>query len=471
MAPFEKQGGLGDVLGALPKNLNKSGRADARVLLPAYPGVFSRVNEKACRMLPDKVNAAVDWRVLSADVYETKHEGVTVYLLDAPDLFNDPKVYPTHLDSETLLPFVFLSYAALELPKIVGWEPEIYHVHDWSSALLPIALKHHRYYKRLADKYDTVCMIHNLAHQGLVDPSCLIGWGLDSSAYSIDCMEFYGQGNLLKGAALTSDAIVTVSPHYSWDIQTGDGGFGLHGVFSEHGHLYGILNGIDYDVWSPEHDKTLAATYSKNDISGKTVCRAALLEHCGWAEDDRPILLFVGRLVEQKGVDIMLRMLENGMLDQCRAVVIGGGSSQFEGWCRYLRDTRQDSFWYYTGFDEPLAHRAYAGADILVMPSLFEPCGLSQMIAMSYGTVPVVRSTGGLADSVIDFDGSADGTGFIFSDYSADELARAVWRAVVARRDHARWSRVMENAMRADMSWKQSIEQYLSMYDDLKKGE
>jgi starch synthase len=284
-------------------------------------------------------------------------------------------------------------------------------------------------------------------------------------------MEFYGQANILKGGILASDAITTVSPHYSWDIQTPDGGFGLHGLFgSLRGKLTGILNGIDYDVWRPDVDSELPANFSVNDLSGKAACRKKLFEMCGWADDGKPVALFVGRLVQQKGVDILLTALERMLGESCRAVVIGSGLGQYEEWVRELKRSYPDCFWGFVGFGEDIAHLAYAGADMLLMPSLFEPCGLSQMIAMSYGTVPVARCTGGLADSVIDFDGSPDGTGFLFSDYSADELAQATFRAIAAFSDKSRWNTVIKNAMMSNFSWAASTDAYINLYDNLVSG-
>lgn len=474
LAPLVKLGGLGDVLGSLPKSLVRSGKVDARILLPAYPGVLENAEKYGYKFKRTgvSVSAAVNWRAWSASVLEGKVEGVTVYLLEQPELFSDPHVYPNDLNAETMLPFVFLCYAALELPKAVGWTPEIYHVHDWSTAILPLALRWHRYYRSMAEQFDVVLMLHNLAHQGLVDPAIVDGWGFVPEAFSIDGMEFYGRANLLKGAALASDSIIAVSPHYSWDIQTFDGGFGLHGVFSMlRAKLSGILNGIDYDIWSPATDKMLPAHFSSEDQAGKAVCRAKLIERCGWQDDGKPILLFIGRLVMQKGVDIMLRVLETKLGDSCRAVVIGSGAQEYEAWTEHLQRVFPQTFSCLNGFDEEFAHLAYAGSDILIMPSLFEPCGLSQIIAMSYGTVPVVRNTGGLADTVIDFDGSPDGTGFIFSDYSTFELEHAINRAIGAYWDKDRWKVVMTNAMRANFSWDQSTKAYISVYDRLKAGD
>ncbi|MDR1885266.1 MAG: glycogen synthase, partial [Synergistaceae bacterium] len=462
MAPLAKQGGLGDVLGALPKALRKNG-VDARVLLPLFPGVMESAQRRGgCRLLPDRVNIAIDWRVYSGSIYEVDLDGLTVYLLDQPELFTNPRIYPTVLTQSSLLPFVFLSLAALELPGSTGWQPDIIHVHDWSTAIVPIALRWHRHYRALRPNYDVVLTIHNLAHQGIVDSSFLNSWGLTRDSFSLDGLEFYGQANIIKGGVLSSDVITTVSPHYSWDIQTIDGGFGLHGVFSSlRGKLHGILNGIDYDIWNPKTDPLIPANYSPGDISGKAACRRKLLEVCGWEDDGRPIIAFVGRLVQQKGVDILFTALEWMLAESCRAVVIGSGQQQYEDWARQFRERYPEHFWCLTDFDEDLSHLVYAGSDILAMPSLFEPCGLSQMIAMAYGTVPVVRGTGGLADTVIDFDSSDDGTGYIFSDYSTDEFHRAASRATGAYQDKSRWNAVIKNGMNADFSWDAATTAYI----------
>lgn len=473
MAPLAKQGGLGDVLGALPKALREKG-VDARVLLPAFPGVMDNVLNAGypCEKLPERIHVALDWRVYSAAVFKVDVKGLVVYLLEQPELFTDEKIYPMILSAQAVLPFVFLSYAALELPACISWEPDIFHVHDWSTAILPIALTWHRHYKARSSSYDVVLTIHNLAHQGIIAPGVLTSWGLTNEAFLLDSMEFYGQANILKGGILASDAITTVSPHYSWDIQTQDGGFGLNGVFSAmRAKLIGILNGIDYDIWSPSSDKILPATFSSKDLSGKHTCRKSLLDMCGWEDDGKPIMIFIGRLVQQKGIDIMRVALERILPDNCRMVLIGSGSPQYEAWAHDLKSTFPDAFWCLTSFDENIAHLAYAGADMLLMPSLFEPCGLSQLIAMSYGTIPVVRSTGGLADTVIDFDGSPDGTGFLFSDYTADEFYRAVERAISAFYDKQRWSNLIQNAMNADFSWSASTDAYIEMYDNLRKGD
>ncbi|MDR1966027.1 MAG: glycogen synthase [Synergistaceae bacterium] len=473
MAPLAKQGGLGDVLGALPKFLRKRS-VDARVLLPAFPGVMEYVESHGCKCeeLPERVHIALNWRVYSASVSLAEVEGVPVYLLKQPELFSNPKIYPQSLSPASVMPFAFLSMAAIEIQSFAGWKPDIFHVHDWSTSMLPMTLRWHRHYRALRSEYDVVFTIHNLAHQGIVDPAMLSSWGMTKDAFSIDGVEFYGQANLLKGGIVSSDAITTVSPHYSWDIQTPEGGFGLHGVFSTmKGKLTGILNGIDYDIWSPKADPYIPARYGVGDMSGKAECRKKLVQHCHWEDDGKPIVAFVGRLVQQKGIDILFTMLDWLMVDNCRAVVIGSGLLQYEDWARQFSRTYPDYFWCCTDFDEELAHLAYAGSDITAMPSLFEPCGLSQLIGMSYGSIPVVRCTGGLADTVIDCDGAPDGTGFVFSDYSTDELLKAMYRAIDAYHDKERWGSIVRNAMSSDFSWDSSTSSYIDLYRGLKNGD
>jgi glycogen/starch synthases, ADP-glucose type len=473
MAPFAKQGGLGDVLGALPKAQRRQ-KLDVRVLLPAWPGVMEHVESSGfpCRRLPERIHIALDWRVYSADILEVDADGLTIYLLEQPELFDNPDIYPDAMSQASVMPFVFHSLAALELPGVCGWNPDILHVHDWTAAILPVALRWHRHYRTMRAAYDVVLTIHNPAHQGIVDPSMLLSWGLAKEAFSIEGMEYYGEANILKGGAIVADAITTVSPRFSWDIQTTDGGFGLDGVFTKlRAKLSGILNGIDYEVWNPRTDTLLPENYGPGDMAGKAACRKKLIEMCGWRDDGKPLVAFIGRLVQQKGVDILFTALDWLLVDNCKAVVIGSGLPQYEDWAQQFRRSYPDYFWCYTGFSEEMAHLIYAGADILAMPSLFEPCGLSQMIAMAYGTVPVVRNTGGLADTVIDFDASADGTGFLFSEYATDELLQAMYRSIEAYGDKPRWEKIVANCMQADFSWDASSDAYENLYRNLTSGD
>ena len=471
-APLAKKGGLGDVVGALPKALHKHD-IDARVLLPAWPGVLEKANALGS-LNPSplgQISVALNWRAWNAQVYEAFVNGLHLYLLDQPELFNDADIYPENINALSALPFLFLSFAPFELPSVTGWKPQFLHAHDWTTAALPAALRWHRYYSSFNGDYDTVFTIHNLAHQGLFDHTAINGWGFSPAAFSsldMNSMEFYGQLNFMKGALLTAEAITTVSPSYSWDIQTPNGGFGLDGVVSSHkSKLHGIINGVDYDVWNPAIDPMLPSRYFPANMKGKEICRKALLDECGWAEDERPIVIFVGRLTEQKGIDIMLEGLDSLLPDSFKAVIIGSGSELYN---RKVQDFAQG----YPGsvhaileFSEKKAHLAYAGGDIIIMPSLFEPCGLSQLIAFKYGTIPVARATGGLADTIIDADGSADGTGFLFSEYSIEEFKKALIRALSAKKVPELWERIVANAMKSDFSWDASAKAYADLYNSV----
>jgi starch synthase len=369
------------------------------------------------------------------------------------------------LTPETALPFAFLSYAALELPCALNWKPQIFHCHDWPAALVPVALRWHRHYRNYRERYDTVTTIHNLAHQGILSASVLDEWGLDRKSFNIEGLEFFGQANFLKGAIVASDMITTVSPRYSWEIQTHDGGMGLDGILSKNREkLLGVVNGLDREAWDPASDAVLPASYGPEDLSGKALCRAKLLETCRWEEDNNPILSFVGRLVEQKGVEILIPAVEEMLARGCRLVIVGNGFPLYE---RSLEDLAQrfpNRLHATIGFNESLARLVYAGSDIFLMPSLFEPCGLSQLIALRYGTVPVVRAVGGLADTVIDADGSEDGYGFLFADYDSSELLAAVDRALLHYSDREDWKAIQRQGMIRDFSWAHSAGVYRDIY-------
>lgn len=469
LAPLIKIGGLGDVACALPKALRRQG-VDARAVIPGWPGVLDRANSDAClsRRPIGSVSVALNWRVYTAKLWKAVYDGLPVYILDQPELFGNGNVYPERMEPDTVLPFIFLSLASLELPRAIGWTPGVYHSHDWPTAALPAALRWHRHYAREADGSRSVFTIHNLAHQGIIDPSGMDGWGFPPEACSpldLESMEFYGKLNLMKGALTASGAITTVSPRYSREILTPEYGCMLDGVLrARQDRLKGILNGIDSDVWDPRTDRLIASNYSAGDTRGKAECRRTLLKSFGWEEDGRPVITFVGRLAEQKGVEIMLDALEKLPPEKARYVIIGSGSSYYNSALSGFTAKRAASARAITGFSEEAAHMAYAGSDILLMPSSFEPCGLSQMIACAYGTVPVVRSTGGLADTIFDADKNDGGNGFVFEDYSPDALLGAIYRALDARSSPERWNGIIASAMKKDFSWDASAAEYMELY-------
>ena len=471
-APLAKAGGLADVAGSLPKALVGLD-IDARVLMPAWPGVIERAANMGYlnRERLGQISVAIDWRAWTADVYEAVVGGTHIYLLEQPELFSNQYLYPERINETTALPFVFLSYAPFELPAVTGWKPQFLHSHDWTSALVPAALRWHKYYSKFNGEYDTVFTIHNLAHQGLFSQDVIAGWGLSEECFSpldTDSMEFYGQLNLMKGAIISAEALTTVSPSYSWDIQTQSGGFGLDGVVLEHKNkLRGIINGLDYDVWNPAGDKLISAAFSQSDMRGKEACKNALAKEAGFEDPSLPTVIFVGRLTEQKGIDIMLDAAKRFLPYDINFVIIGSGNEMYNRKVTEFAASYPKSVYAITRFSEKTAHMAYAGGDILLMPSLFEPCGLSQLIAFAYGTIPVARATGGLADTVIDADGSADGNGFLFTDYSIEELSTALARALGAKRDRERWKCIVKNAMTKDFSWDSSAKEYTKLYNDI----
>lgn len=477
VAPLAKKGGLGDVAGALPKALRKNG-VDARILMPGWPGVMDKARQMDA--LPSRalgtITAAIDWHTVCAKVWRATLDDTPIYILENDTLFGNPNIYPDAMNAETSEPMVFLSYAALELQRVARWKPAIIHAHDWPTAFIPSTLRWHRYYSALAGEYDTVFTIHNMAHQGLYQPDCLNGWGFRLDSYSGSnpgSLEFYGMVNLMKGAINTSDAVTTVSPRYSWDIQTKDGAFGLDGVTVANRHkIHGILNGIDYDVWNPATDPLLPAHYTPEDLSGKAACRKALMEMFGWNDDGRPLMIFVGRLTEQKGVDIMLEALKTFMPKRVYALIIGSGNEFNNRRLRDFANAYPESVRTVMEFSEPKAHLAYAAGDMLLMPSLFEPCGLSQIIAFKYGTIPVARATGGLADTIIDADSSHDdGNGFLFGDYRISELEEAIHRSLWAKGNQPRWDYIIQTAMHKDFSWDTSAKEYAALYRNTVEAE
>lgn len=469
MAPISKVGGLADVAGSLPAALRKLG-VDARVLTPSWPGMSGRLRELGAILKTGPVSVCVplQWRAWCGSVSGTEIGGVPIYLLEHPELFGNKGIYPGELDTGTVLPFAFLSLAALEPAFPDGWKPDIIHVHDWASCLTPAALRWHRYYGLLPEKPSTVLTIHNIAYQGALPLSVLDEWGMAPQAFAMDAMEFYGGVNLLKGGIAAADAVTTVSPNYAKEILTPEFGEGLDGVLEyRRKRLSGILNGLDIGYWDPRTDPLIPASFGPGAMKGKSVCRDALLAECGWESGGGPIMVSIGRLVEQKGMGILLKVLDRILSSGSRLIVIGMGEPALEKAFREASRKRPHEIYFRQAFDERFAHMAYAGGDIFLMPSLFEPCGLSQMISMRYGTVPVARGVGGLVDTVSDADACPHGTGFMFDEFSAGALASTVGRAMDHFASPRHWSVLRRRCMQKDFSWDRSAREYLSLYESL----
>jgi len=471
MAPLSKIGGLGDVTGSLPKALQQLG-LDVRVLTPAWPGALEKASRKGLtpRLEHEHLAIALGSRAIEGRLWSTVLSGVHVYLLEQEELFCDPAIYPSSLDAETIRPFAFLALAALELAAKTGWEPDILHVHDWAAALVPVFSRWHRYWGDRPRKNATVLTIHNLAHQGIVEAEVIEQWHLKPEAFRLEGLEYYGKVNCLKGGILASDAVTTVSPTYAREIMTHEFGSGLEGLLSSvRDKVSGILNGIDPDDWNPTKDPSIPCTFGPDDTSGKADCKRGLLSRFEWPDDGRPVISFVGRLFHQKGIDLLLGALPDLARHRVRLVVIGTGEKEYEDRLKEAARRFGKTLGLRLAYDEGFARLAYAGSDIFLMPSAFEPCGLSQLIALRYGTIPVVRATGGLADTIVDTDESSEGYGFVFNEFSASALLEAVYRAIKAYRDTKRWRNIVEKAMRQDFSWTRSAQTYQTLYESLRR--
>jgi starch synthase len=459
IAPYSKTGGLADVAGALPKALAALG-VNISVFTPRYG--FIHAGELAF----DDLAVPFGDGVKTARVFRERQNGVTLYFLDAPEYFaRDNRVYGEWDDAER---FAFYSRAALECARRLGTPPDVVHCNDWMSALIPVylrtALAQDPFFKDTA----TVLSIHNLAFQGFFDGGKLAHFGLPSDLYfGHDGLEFSGAASALKGGVLAADALTTVSERYALEIQTPEYGFKMDALLRARRYdLTGILNGVDYDEWNPEKDPHIAARYSPFDLAGKRECKRDLLATYGLpVETDRPLLGVVSRINDQKGFDLLCAVSERILRAGASFVLLGAGDSRYEVFFQHLRDQAPDRVGVYFGLNESLAHKIEAGADIFLMPSAYEPCGLNQIYSLKYGTVPIVRATGGLDDTIQDFDRlTRTGNGFKFHAYRADKFLEKIYEALILYPDRDIWETLMRNGMQADYSWTRSAHRYLDCY-------
>ncbi len=469
LAPFSKVGGLGDVAGSLPKALLQAD-VDVRVVTPAWPGVLERVAASGVKtsMAKSNVYAAYDWRIHSANVIKADVKGVTTYFLDAEDYSGD--MYPHQLNFWTASPFAVFCMQALELKNAIDWEPDIYHCHDWTSAFLPCALAWHRHYRQVGGR--SVMTLHNVAYQGIFEPSPFLeASGLEPWSFSQSTMEFYGQVNLLKGGIVSATAVTTVSPTYANEIQTYESTRELSGILSQQrGKLRGILNGLDTKFWNSEKDKQLPARFTSKDFKGKVTCRKALLQKAGFDQETQdPIIVCVSRLAEQKGFDMVMNGIDEIVKMGAKIMILGSGQDWIENGLNAAVAKYPNSVKFFRGYDEPLSHLLYAGGDMFLMPSVFEPCGLSQMISMRYGTVPVVREVGGLRDTVFDVDDpNGRKNGFTFQTCDTEGMLWALRRAVERYKTNPdQWREIMVEGMSEDFTWDKSAELYKQMYEEM----
>jgi starch synthase len=458
--PFAKTGGLADVAGALPRALREAG-ADTSLVMPLYGQVD--------RTLLDELvfdNLEVEWRgsVRRTSVLYSFAAGAPAFLIDAPEYFARSSIYGFSDDHER---FAFFCRAALALFKRLGEPPDILHGNDWPCGFAAVELRSRRAVDPFFARTRTLFTIHNLAYQGAFDAGELWKLGFGSQD-DINTFMLNGVASDLKAGLMASDALSTVSRRYALEIQTPEQGYGLDWLLrARNDRLAGITNGVDYNVWNPETDPHTAAHYSADDLAGKRECKLDLLNRFGLPEEPgRPIVAIISRLVAQKGYDLIREIIGEVLETGAFFIALGAGAKEYEDFLQALHDHAPHRVGVYIGYaGEPLAHQIEAGADIFLMPSLYEPCGLNQMYSMRYGTVPVVRATGGLDDTVQDFDRSAGaGTGFKFRDYRASALLEKIREALYCYNEPETWQRIQVNGMRTDNSWSAAAQKYLNLY-------
>ncbi len=469
--PYVKTGGLAEVVGAVPREVVKLGH-QVTVYLPYY----RQVREHA----PDR-KAAIRGLTIPFPYYNRfaaildggEHDGVQFYFVDCPELFDREALYGTptgdYLDNWER--FGLFSRAVLEATKQLG-VPEIFHVHDWQAAMISVYLRTVYYFDPVLRNAGTVLTIHNAGYQGWFPPQTTERLLLPWDIFTMDRVEYFDTFNFLKGGVVYSDAITTVSPTYAKEIQTPEYGRGLDSVLHKRAaDLHGILNGVDYKEWDPATDHRIAAHYTPEHLDGKRDCRRDLLHAFGaeHVKDETPVLGIVSRFATQKGFDLIAGIAPKLLTEDVFLVVLGTGEAYYEGLFRTIQDQYPDKTAIKIAYDNTLAHKIEAGADIFLMPSHYEPCGLNQIYSMKYGTVPVVRATGGLEDTVQEWDPTTQtGTGFKFTGQTAGDFHAALEQALdVFRNDKPNWTKIMRNGMAENYSWEKPSAEYVAVYKEV----
>lgn len=488
--PFCKTGGLADVAGALPKVLEKLG-IEVSLILPLY----RKVKREGLKPMNLNIRVPISDRIENASIWKGKTgNSVPVYFIEKDRYYDREELYQTSEGDYTdnAERFIFFSRAILEGVKAIGLKPDVIHANDWQTAMVPVYLKTIYKDDPFFKKTASLLTIHNLGYQGLFWHLDMHLTGLGWEYFTPEGIEFYGKINLLKGGIIFSDIITTVSKTYSKEIQTVEYGFGLDGVLRKRKKdLYGIVNGIDYDEWNPETDRHIPSKYSMNDIKGKIQCKKALQREMGLREKDSPLIGMITRLTSQKGLDILSESIEDLMRLDLQLIILGEGEENYQKILLDISKRFPEKAGIKIGFDNILAKKIYAGSDFFLMPSKYEPCGLGQLISLRYGTIPIVRKTGGLADTIKEFRaksyptnnppipplekvgergfekggrGGISGNGFLFEKYSASALLKTVEKALSFYHNKDIWRSLIFNAMSSDFSWEASAKKYLNIY-------
>ncbi len=464
--PFAKTGGLADVAGALPSALRHLG-VDVRLVLPFYRN--ARRADLQIRPLLRDLEVSFGKGILTADVFEAESEQrVQTYLIKREDMYDRPSLYGNGRGDyyDNLERFSFFSHAALGLFEAIGFTPDVIHCHDWQTGIVPALLS--------LSGTPSVFTIHNIGYQGIFPEEKFPFLGLSRKEFfHPEGLEFWGNLSLLKAGIVYADAVTTVSPKYAQEIQTPEYGMGMEEIVRHRrAKLYGILNGADYRLWDPSRDPHLAANYSAKKLEGKQRCKDSLIQEMDLAASlrDRPLLGMTSRLDPQKGLDILVKMLDDILALEVGLVILGSGDEVIERAIEQAAKRHSGRIRVYLGFDEPLAHRIIAGVDMFLTPSRYEPCGLTQMYALKYGTVPVARATGGLDDTIRQFDPrTGKGNGFKFGPYEPKAFLDCIRDAVDIFKLKKVWQSLMGNGMKEDFSWERSAGQYLEIYEKVTK--
>ncbi len=460
-APLAKTGGLADVVGTLPKYLNKLG-FDARVMIPYHKVIKDKYGDQVEYLFSFYVS--LGWRNKFVGVNKLELDGVCIWLIENEEYFSGPIYIPDREGEQ----YAYFTRAVAEALFRLDFIPDVIHCNDWHVGMLPLLLKT-QYIDSAMGNTRTLLTIHNIAYQGL----CKFDFVQDFLSIPDGClglMERYGMASFLKAGCVMADRVNTVSPSYAREICTWEYGEGLESVLSFRGDVTGIVNGIDKSVWRPGTDKRIPANYTASKMKGKALCKARLMEETGLeVAPDRPLIGMVTRLAEQKGLELVMAAMDQLLWDNDVAfVLLGNGSKKYEDWLRGLQDRHPGRACAWIGYDDDLSHHIYAGCDFFLMPSWFEPCGISQLIAMAYGTVPIVRETGGLRDTVQPYNMyTGEGTGITFSRMDGYDMADAVRRALALYADRPALEAVIKNAMAVDYSCDNWAYEYGNLYLDM----
>lgn len=461
-SPFIKTGGLADVIGALPKALLQAGH-DVRIVLPKYRGIPKRYKEQMKEH--DVIHVPLGWRRQYCGIQELNFEGIPVYFIDNEYYFGRDNVYGYMDDGER---FAFLNRAVLEMLPSISFKPDVIHCHDWHTALIPLFLQEHYGHDSDYDNIRTVFTIHNLLYQGIF-PHSVLGELLElpDRFFTPDTLEYYGNVNYMKAGLIYSDQVTTVSPTYAEEIKTSHYGYGLDGLLrSIDWRLSGIVNGVDTKLYNPATDDELVAKY-RTSVTKKQENKVALQNELGLPERaDVPLIAMVTRLVEPKGLDLVMRVMDELLYyNDVQVVILGTGDSRYEHWFSEAAYRHPGCLSVQLKFDEGLSRRIYASSDLFLMPSNFEPCGISQLLALRYGSIPIVRETGGLNDTIESYNEfTGEGNGFTFTHYNAHDMYNTIQRALSFYRQPQHWKRIVRNAFAGDYSWNVSAGKYEEIY-------